>query len=101
MTHHEDDQPNPDEGWPCYFAPEVHALLSAPAVDADLFGAVAALSVAINATRGQVPGSTGSERWPHQRRVPLGSGGRLGIAEYVIVPDADEPHCVITRVQPC
>jgi len=46
-----------------------------------------------------VPGTTASARWPQQRRMPLGPHGSLGVAEYVIVADADEPHCVLTRIQ--
>jgi hypothetical protein len=46
-----------------------------------------------------VPGSTASPKWPEQRRIPLGADGALGIAEYVIVADADPPHIVLTRIQ--
>ncbi|MER7672425.1 hypothetical protein ABTY61_28750 [Kitasatospora sp. NPDC096128] len=88
-----------DEGWPCYLSPEVEALLLDPAVTGDVFSAIVSATVRINTTCGLVPGSTASERWPQQRRMPLGSGGSLGVAEYVIVADAPEPHCVITRVQ--
>lgn len=88
------------EGWPCYFSPEVSALLTDPKTNPALFSAVAALSVLINQTRGNVPGSTASEQWPQQRRIPLGSDGTLGVAEYIVVTDTDEPHCRLTRVQP-
>ncbi|WP_097233877.1 hypothetical protein [Streptomyces zhaozhouensis] len=89
-----------DEGWPCHLAPGVEALLLDPATDPALFSAVLAATVAINEHRGEVPGHTTSERWPQQRRLPLGDGGLLGVAEYVVVADADPPHCVLTRVQP-
>ncbi|MEV0184549.1 hypothetical protein AB0I54_35485 [Streptomyces sp. NPDC050625] len=46
-----------------------------------------------------MPGSTASPKWPEQRRIPLGADGALGIAEYVIVADADPPHIVLTRIQ--
>ncbi len=88
-----------DDGWPCFLSPEVEALLQDPAVIGDVFSAIVSATVRINTTRGLVPGSTASERWPQQRRMPLGPGGSLGVAEYVIVADALEPHCVITRVQ--
>ncbi|MEV1024900.1 hypothetical protein [Streptomyces sp. NPDC050264] len=64
----------------------------------DVFGAIVAATVAINETRGMVPGSTASPRYPQQRRLPLGKNGDLGIAEYVIA-DAAEPHIVLTRIQ--
>jgi hypothetical protein len=88
-----------DDGWPCCLSPEVEALLQDPAVTGEVFSAIVSAIVRINTTRGLVPGSTASERWPQQRRIPLGPGGSLGVAEYVIVADAPEPHCVITRVQ--
>ncbi|WP_329012312.1 hypothetical protein [Streptomyces sp. NBC_00690] len=50
-------------------------------------------------TKGSIPGSTASSKRPQQRRVPLGLDGFLGVAEYVIVTDADETHCVVTRIQ--
>ncbi|MEU5735983.1 MULTISPECIES: hypothetical protein [Streptomyces] len=53
----------------------------------------------INETRGMVPGSTASVKWPQQRRMPLGRDGVLGVAEYVIVADADPPYIVLTRIQ--
>ncbi|MFE5216387.1 MULTISPECIES: hypothetical protein [unclassified Streptomyces] len=53
----------------------------------------------INETRGEVPGSSASAKWPEQRRMPLDRDASLGIAEYVIVADADPPHIVLTRVQ--
>lgn len=65
----------------------------------DVFGAIVAATVQINQTRGMVPGSTASARWPQQRHLPLGSHGSLGVAECIIVADADEPHCVLTRIQ--
>jgi hypothetical protein len=64
-----------------------------------VFGAIIAATVQINETRGMVPGSTASAKWPQQRRLPLGRDGFLGVAEYVIVANADEPHCVLTRIQ--
>ncbi|MFE3020613.1 hypothetical protein [Streptomyces sp. NPDC059256] len=51
----------------------------------------------VNETKGYVPGSTASSKWPQQRRVPLGPDESLGVAKYVT--DADEPHCVATRIQ--
>ncbi|WP_236655447.1 hypothetical protein [Streptacidiphilus carbonis] len=65
----------------------------------DVFGAVVAATVAINETRGEVPGSTASQKWPQQRRMPIGADGSLGIAEYVILADADPPHILLTRIQ--
>ncbi|GGZ49806.1 hypothetical protein GCM10010387_50110 [Streptomyces inusitatus] len=89
---------NPEpEGWPCLLSAEVDALLADLALPADVFGAIIAVTVQINETKGYVPGSTASARWPQQHRVPLGPDGSLGVAEYVIV--ADVPHCVRTRVQ--
>ena len=86
-----------DPGLPCLLSDEVSALLLDPAVPVAVFGAVMAATVLINETRGEVPGSTASAKWPAQRRMPLGADGSLGIAEYVIV--ADPPHIVLTRVQ--
>lgn len=94
-----EDGADDDDGWPCYLSPDVEALLQDPAVIGDVFSVIVSATVLINTTRGLVPGSTASERWPQQRRMPLGPGGSLGVAEYVIVADAVEPHCVITRVQ--
>ncbi|GAA3515180.1 hypothetical protein FHR32_003751 [Streptosporangium album] len=88
-----------EEGWPCYFSEGVAELLADPQISPTLFSAVAALSVEINETRGDVSGHTASARWPQQRRVPLGENGMLGVAEYVVVADTVEPHCVITRAQ--
>ncbi|MEU4536207.1 hypothetical protein AB0G15_15220 [Streptosporangium sp. NPDC023825] len=88
-----------EEGWPCYFSEGVAELLADPQISPMLFSAVVALSVEINETRGDVSGHTASLQWPQQRRVPLGKDGILGAAEYVVVADANEPHCVITRVQ--
>ncbi|MEO3978003.1 hypothetical protein [Streptomyces sp. CAU 1734] len=87
------------EGWPCLLSAEANALLGDVSLSASVFGAVIAVTVQINETKGYVPGSTASPRWPQQRRVPLGPDGSLGVAEYVIVADADEPHCVLTRIQ--
>ncbi|MFF4551347.1 hypothetical protein [Streptomyces sp. NPDC001435] len=69
------------------------------ALPGDVFGAIVATTPVINETRGQVPGSTASAKWPRQRRMPLGADGSLGIAEYVIVADADPPRIVLTRIQ--
>lgn len=88
-----------EEGWPCYFSEGVAELLSDPQISPTLFSMIAALSVEINETRGDLSGHTASVQWPQQRRVPLGKGGILGIAEYVVVADAAEPHCVIIRIQ--
>ncbi|WP_395292210.1 hypothetical protein ACF9IK_00300 [Kitasatospora hibisci] len=99
QPYDEDGEGGEDEGWPCYLSPEVEALFQDPAVTGAVFSAIVSATVRINAARGLVPGSTASERWPQQRRIALGPGGSLGIAEYVIVADAPEPHCVITRVQ--
>jgi hypothetical protein len=88
-----------EEGWPCHFSEYVAELLADPLVSPAVFSAIAALSVEINETRGEVPGHTASVQWPQQRRVPLGKDGVLGVAEYVVVADAAEPHCIITRVQ--
>ncbi|MFI9721081.1 hypothetical protein ACIHFE_15745 [Streptomyces sp. NPDC052396] len=87
------------DGWTCLLSDEVAELLSDVALPADVFSAVIAATVAINECKDDVPGSTASDRWPAQRRLPLGAGGALGIAEYVMVADAEEPYCVITRVQ--
>ncbi|MFE3144284.1 hypothetical protein [Streptomyces scopuliridis] len=87
------------EGWPCELAPEVNALLGEAWLPGEVFGAIIAATVQINMTRGMVPGSTASTKWPQQRRIPLGRNGSLGVAEYVIVADANPPHCVLTRVQ--
>ncbi|WP_413098201.1 hypothetical protein [Streptomyces sp. Inha503] len=46
-----------------------------------------------------VPGSTASMKWPQQRGMLLGRDGVLGVAEYVIVADADPPYIVLTRIQ--
>ena len=87
------------EGWPCHFSEGVAELLADSQISPELFSAIAALSVEINETRGNVSGHTASAQWPQQRRVPLGKDGHLGVAEYVVVANAAEPHCVITRVQ--
>ncbi|MFF3958817.1 hypothetical protein ACFYY1_37280 [Streptomyces sp. NPDC001890] len=87
------------EGLPCVLSEEVARLLEDPALPGDVFGAVVAATVVINESRGDVPGSTASSKWPQQRRMPLGADGSLGIAEYVIVADADPPHIVLTRIQ--
>lgn len=87
------------EGLPCVLSEEVSALLMDPGLPGEVFGAIVAATVVINEARGEVQGSTASARWPQQRRLPLGSDGSLGIAEYVIVADADPPHIVLTRIQ--
>ncbi|MGP3938411.1 hypothetical protein [Streptomyces sp. 6N106] len=87
------------EGWPCELSGEVAALLADLSLSGEVFGAVIAATVQINETRSMVPGSTASGKWPQQRRMPLGHDGSLGVAEYVLVTDADRPHCVLTRVQ--
>lgn len=87
------------EGWPCVLAEEVTELLKDPALPGEVFGAIVATTVAVSETRGLVPGSTASAKWPQQRRIPIGADGALGIAEYVIVAGADPPHIVLTRVQ--
>jgi hypothetical protein len=78
---------------------EVTELLMDKVLPGDVFGAIVAATVVINETRGEVPGSTASAKWPQQRRMPLGADGSLGIAEYVIVADANPPHIVLTRIQ--
>ncbi|MFE1075143.1 hypothetical protein ACFW5W_28490 [Streptomyces sp. NPDC058783] len=78
---------------------EVSELLMDRALPGDVFGAIVAATVAINETRGEVPGSTASAKWPQQRRMPLGADGSLGIAEYVIVTDVEVPHIIVTRIQ--
>ncbi|MFI1286463.1 hypothetical protein ACH4U5_37875 [Streptomyces sp. NPDC020858] len=45
-----------------------------------------------------IPGSTASASRPQQRRLALGEERALGIAEYVIVLDADPPHILMTHV---
>ncbi|MFD7291112.1 hypothetical protein [Streptomyces sp. NPDC059863] len=87
------------EGWPCELAPEVDALLGEAWLPGEVFGAITAATVQVSMTRGMVPGSTASTKWPQQRRIPFGRDGSLGVAEYVIVADANPPHCVLTRVQ--
>jgi hypothetical protein len=87
------------EGWPCVLSDEVSELLQDLSLPADVFGAIIAATVQINETRGHVQGSTASARWPQQRRLPLGADGSLGVAEYVIVADAEPPHIVLTRIQ--
>lgn len=94
-----DPQGEESEGWPCVLSDEVDELLKDLSLPAEVFAAIVASTVEINETKGMVPGSTASARWPQQRRMPLGPRGSLGVAEYVIVADADEPHCVLTRVQ--
>ncbi|WP_327332901.1 hypothetical protein [Streptomyces anulatus] len=86
------------QGLPCVLSEEVTELLMDADLPGEAFGAIVAATVLINETRGEVPGST-SGRWAQQRRMPLGTYGSLGIAEYVIVADADPPHIVVTRVQ--
>ncbi|MFJ8896740.1 hypothetical protein ACIRCZ_19315 [Leifsonia sp. NPDC102414] len=96
MSEPYDEEP---EGLPCVLSEEVTELLMDKTLSGAVFGAIVAATVVINETRGEVPGSTASAKWPQQRRMPLGSDGSLGIAEYVIVADADPPHIVLTRVQ--
>ncbi|WP_431043979.1 hypothetical protein ACQUSR_20180 [Streptomyces sp. P1-3] len=96
MSEPYDEEP---EGWPCVLSEEASELLKDPALPGDVFSAIAAATVAINETRGMVPGSTASGKWPQQRRMPLGADGALGVAEYVVVADADSPHIVLTRIQ--
>ncbi|MFR9758201.1 hypothetical protein [Streptomyces sp. TR06-5] len=87
------------EGWPCVLSEEVDTLLADLSLPAEVFSALVAATVEINETKGLVPASTVSPRWPQQRRMPLGADGSLGVLEYVVVADADPPHCVVTRVQ--
>ncbi|NGO48639.1 hypothetical protein [Streptomyces ureilyticus] len=96
MSEPYDDEP---QGLPCVLSEEVTSLLLDKALPLDVFGSIMAATVVINETRGEVPGSTASAKWPEQRRMPLGADGSLGIAEYVIVADADPPHIVLTRIQ--
>ncbi|MEV6147097.1 hypothetical protein [Streptomyces sp. NPDC051992] len=96
MSEPYDEEP---EGLPCVLSEEITELLMDKALPGSVFGAIVAATVVINETRGEVPGSTASAKWPQQRRMPLGADGSLGIAEYVIVPDADPPHIVLTRIQ--
>ncbi|MFH8410381.1 hypothetical protein ACH4FX_37245 [Streptomyces sp. NPDC018019] len=86
-------------GWPCVLSPEVDELLQDASLPGEVFGAIIAATVRINKARGEVPGCTASARWPQQRRIPLGPGGVLGVAEYVILAEAEPPHIVLTRVQ--
>jgi hypothetical protein len=92
------DREEPD-GLSCVLSEEVTELLMDKALPGDVFGAIVAATVLINETRGEVPGSTASAKWPQQRRLPLGADGSLGIAEYVIVADGKPPHIVLTRIQ--
>ncbi|MFC9282767.1 hypothetical protein [Streptomyces collinus] len=96
MSDPQDEEP---QGLPCLLSQEVTDLLMDRALPSEVFGAIVAATVVINETSGQVPGSTASAKWPEQRRMPLGQDGSLGIAEYVIVTDANPPHIVLTRVQ--
>lgn len=96
MSEPYDEEP---EGLPCVLSDEVAALLMDPGLPGDVFGAIVAATVLINETSGEVPGATASVKWPQQRRVPLGADGSLGLAEYVIVAEADPPYIVLTRVQ--
>lgn len=96
MSDRDEEEP---QGLPCLLSDEVTELLMDSSLPGDVFGAVVAATVVINETRGEVPGSSASAKWPEQRRMPLGQDGSLGIAEYVIVADADPPHIVLTRVQ--
>jgi hypothetical protein len=74
-------------------------LITAKHLPGDVFGAIVAATIVINETRGEVPGSTASAKWPQQGRLPLGTDCGLGTAEYVIVADANPPHIVLTRIQ--
>ncbi|WP_073826553.1 hypothetical protein, partial [Streptomyces sp. CB02130] len=85
MSEPYDEEP---QGLPCVLSEEVTDLLMDAALPGDVFGAVVVATMLINETRGEVPGSTASPRWPQQRRMPLGAYGSLGIAEYVIAADA-------------
>lgn len=96
MSEPYDEEP---QGLPCVLSEEVTELLMDVGLPGDVFGAIVAATVLINETRGEVPGATASARWAQQRRMPLGTYGSLGIAEYVIVADADPPHIVLTRIQ--
>ncbi|MFF3735190.1 hypothetical protein ACFYXM_34195 [Streptomyces sp. NPDC002476] len=96
MSEPHDEEP---VGLPCVLSGEAATLLEDPGLPGDVFGAIVAATVLINETRGEVPGSSTSTKWPQQRRMPLGADGMLGIAEYVIVADADPPHIVLTRIQ--
>ncbi|GGO98352.1 hypothetical protein [Wenjunlia tyrosinilytica] len=96
MSEPYDEDP---QGLPCVLSKEVAELLMDKALPGEVFGAIVAATVVINQTRGEVPGSTASAKWPQQRRMPLGADGSLGIAEYVIVADADPRHIVLTRIQ--
>ncbi|MCL7382441.1 hypothetical protein [Streptomyces sp. 35G-GA-8] len=87
------------EGWPFELTPEVDALLGEAWLTGEVFGAIITATVQVSLPRGMGPGSTASTKWPQQRRVPLGRDGSLGVAEYVIVADANLPHCVLTRVR--
>ncbi|OEJ22489.1 hypothetical protein BGK67_33720 [Streptomyces subrutilus] len=73
-------------------------LMMDPALPPEAFGALVAAMVSISETAGMIPGSTASARWPQQRRLALGEEGALGLAEYVIVLDADPPHILMTHV---
>ncbi|UXY40479.1 hypothetical protein [Streptomyces albidocamelliae] len=93
------DEEGEPQGRPCLLSDEVTELVMEGSLPGDVFGAIVAATVVINETRSEVPGSSASAKWPEQRRMPLGRDGTLGIAEYVIVADADPPHIVLTRVQ--
>ncbi|MFF4849585.1 hypothetical protein [Streptomyces sp. NPDC001194] len=87
-----------DEGLPCVLSENVSRLMMDPSLPPDVFGAIVAAVITIGETGGMVLGSTASPRRPHQRRLPLGIEGELGIAEYVINRDEDPPQIVITHV---
>ncbi|MFI8105461.1 hypothetical protein [Streptomyces sp. NPDC086023] len=87
------------DGLPCVLSEEVSQLLMDPALSTEVFSAIVATIVTINETRGLVPGSTASVKWPEQRRMALGAGGSLGVLEYVIAEHADPPQIVVTRIQ--
>ncbi|OIV36999.1 hypothetical protein BIV57_13505 [Mangrovactinospora gilvigrisea] len=88
-----------DEGWPCIPSKQVQQILTDPSVPPQLFSEVIALTVRINELRGELPEATADPEWPAMRRVGIGKDGALGVAEYVIMADADEPHVVLTRIQ--
>ncbi|MEU5273321.1 hypothetical protein [Streptomyces hygroscopicus] len=87
------------EGRPCELSEEADALLADLSLPGEVFGAIIAATVQLNETRGMVPGSTVSEKWAQQRRMPLGRDGVPGVAEYVIVADAGPSYIVLTRGQ--
>jgi hypothetical protein len=67
-----------DDGWPCVLSDEVDELLKDLSLPPEVSGAIVAATVQINETKGMVPGSTASRRWPQQRCMPLGANGAIG-----------------------